>query len=250
MTEIKQLRDFMKANFDSWEGIESDQEKKMPQPDLTKPKEGGVIVDLPNPEQVSLNEKNVYQLMVDRKSVRKYDDDFMTLSQLSYLLYITQGVKRIGKHNRYTFRTVPSGGARHAFVTYLYIHRVEGLGEGIYRYHPLTHQLEFLFMDEHLDDKISDATFGQSFIAKGSVTFIWACVPYRGEWRYHISAHKTMLLDAGHICQNLYLACESIDFGTCAIGAYDQVEMDRLLKIDGDDEFVVYMAPVGKKIER
>ncbi len=250
MTEIKQLRNFMKSNFDAWEGIESDQEKKLPQPDLTKPMEGGVMVDLPDPDQIDLNDKNAYRLMVDRKSVRKYQEEYMTLAQLSYLLYITQGVKRIGKNNRYTFRTVPSGGARHAFVTYLYIHMVEGLGEGVYRYHPLTHQLEFLFMDEHLDEKIADATFGQGFIAKGAATFIWACVPYRGEWRYHISAHKTMLLDAGHICQNLYLACESIDYGTCAIGAYDQKAMDHLLKIDGDNEFVVYMAPVGKKIER
>lgn len=249
MTEIKQLRKFMKANFDAWEGVQSDQEKKLPQPDLTKPMEGGVLVDLPDAKDVVLNDKSAYDLLVDRKSIRKYEDKKMTLMELSYLLYTTQGVKKIGKNNRYTFRTVPSGGARHAFVTYLYIRSVEGLGEGMYRYHPLTHQLEFIFMDEKLDEKISEATFGQSFVGKGAATFIWSCVPYRGEWRYHISAHKTMLLDAGHVCQNLYTACESIDYGTCAIAAYDQEAIDRLLKIDGEEEFVVYLAPVGKKIE-
>jgi SagB-type dehydrogenase family enzyme len=55
-----------------------------------------------------------------------------------------------------------------------------------------------------------------------------------------------MLLDAGHVCQNLYLACEAIGAGTCAIGAYDQQAADRLLGLDGQDEFVVYLAPVGK----
>ena len=53
-------------------------------------------------------------------------------------------------------------------------------------------------------------------------------------------------LDAGHVCQNLYLACEAIGAGTCAIAAYDQEAMDRLVGIDGIDEFVIYLAPVGK----
>ena len=55
-----------------------------------------------------------------------------------------------------------------------------------------------------------------------------------------------MHLDAGHVCQNLYLACEAIGAGTCAIAAYDQEAMDRFLRIDGRDEFAVYLAPVGK----
>jgi len=48
------------------------------------------------------------------------------------------------------------------------------------------------------------------------------------------------------MCQNLYLACESIGCGTVAIGAYHQQAMDRLLQLDGEDEFVVYVAPVGR----
>jgi SagB-type dehydrogenase family enzyme len=56
-----------------------------------------------------------------------------------------------------------------------------------------------------------------------------------------------MLLDAGHLCQNLYLACEAVGCGTCAIASYDQEYADEYLKLDGVEEFVVYMAPVGKK---
>ena len=53
-------------------------------------------------------------------------------------------------------------------------------------------------------------------------------------------------MDAGHVCQNLYLAAEAIKAGTCAIAAYDQSLMDNLLRVDGEDEFTVYLAPVGK----
>ncbi len=55
-----------------------------------------------------------------------------------------------------------------------------------------------------------------------------------------------MLLDAGHVCQNLYLACEAISCGTCAVAAYDQESIDSFLNLDGEDEFVVYVSPVGK----
>ena len=66
------------------------------------------------------------------------------------------------------------------------------------------------------------------------------------EWRYGAAAHKVIALDAGHVCQNLYLACEAIGAGTCAVAAYDQEAIDRLLRLDGEEEFVVYLAPVGK----
>ena len=49
-----------------------------------------------------------------------------------------------------------------------------------------------------------------------------------------------------HVCQNLYLAVEALGLGTCAIGAYDQAAMDALLELDGEDEYVIYLAPVSK----
>jgi len=76
--------------------------------------------------------------------------------------------------------------------------------------------------------------------------YIWVAVPYRMEWRYGLAAHKVIALDAGHVCQNLYLACEAVNAGTCAIAAYDQEELDELLGLDGENEFAVYLAPVGK----
>ena len=99
---------------------------------------------------------------------------------------------------------------------------------------------------ELLSDKISRACLGQSFIGESAVVFVWAAIPYRTEWRYSVIAYKDILIEAGHICQNLYLACEAIGAGICAIAAYDQKAMDSLIGVDGIDEFTVYLAPVGK----
>ena len=92
-----------------------------------------------------------------------------------------------------------------------------------------------------------DASFGQDYPAQSAVTFVWAAVPYRMEWRYGLAAAKVIALDAGHVCQNLYLACEAIGAGTCAVAAYDQGAVDRLLRVDGKEEFAIYLAAVGKR---
>ena len=78
-------------------------------------------------------------------------------------------------------------------------------------------------------------------------SFARPALPYRMEWRYGIAAHKVIALDAGHVCQNLYLACEAIGAGTCAIAAYDQEVIDELLRIDGENELTIYLASVGRK---
>jgi SagB-type dehydrogenase family enzyme len=91
-----------------------------------------------------------------------------------------------------------------------------------------------------------DVAFGQPYPGNAALTFIWTAIPYRMEWRYGLAAHRVIAIDAGHVCQNLYLACETIGAGTCAIAAYDQEALDRLLQVDGEEEFAVYMASVGK----
>jgi SagB-type dehydrogenase family enzyme len=184
--------------------------------------------------------------MDTRKSVRSYSEKHLTLKELSFLLWATQGVHEAVEPGA-TLRTVPSGGARHSFETYLYIRFVEGLDEGIYRYLPLEHRLLFEFSEDNLMRKVTAGALGQQFAGRCAATFIWSTLPGRMEWRYSLCAHKIIAIDAGHVCQNLYLACEAIGAATCAIGAYDQARIDRLLRLDGEKEFVIYMAPVGKK---
>ena len=181
----------------------------------------------------------------NRKSQRAYRRESLTLEELSFLLWATQGIRqRIDAGHAY--RTVPSAGCRHALETYLCVLSVDSLEPAIYRYLPLENQLLFEFTEDRLAQKMVAAAFGQPWPGQAAVTFIWTTIPYRMEWRYDLAAHKVIAIDAGHVCQNLYLACEAIGAGTCAVAAYDQEALDRLLRIDGKDEFAIYLAPVGK----
>jgi len=144
------------------------------------------------------------------------------------------------------FRTVPSAGCRHALETYIAAFRVGGISKAIYRYLPVRHELVEFVKHDALEELISRAAFDQSFAGKSAATFIWTTIPARMEWRYSLASYKVIALEAGHVCQNLYLACEAIGAGTCAIAAYDQELADSILGVDGVEEFTIYMAPVGK----
>ena len=228
--------------------VESDQQKKVPPPPLQQPyPEDAELIDLVLPEEFSVGKKPLIDVIRNRRSRRQFSDEPVTVEELSFLLWATQGVRKVSENKVNTLRTVPSAGARHPFETYLVINRVRGLHPGLYRYLPLNHKIYRLSrVDSEFLRKLTEAAQGQSFISRAAVVFVWTIVPYRAEWRYLIWAHKASALDAGHMCQNLYLACEAIDAGTCAVAAYDQKKMDTLLGVDGKEEFTIYMAPVGK----
>ena len=202
-------------------------------------------ISLPTVEDFkNIDDTRLVSAIENRKSHRKFLPEPLSLEEISYLLWATQGIRKKGRS--VVLRTVPSAGNRHAIETYLLISDVTGLEPGIYRFLPLEHQLLFEFADNNLSEKIANAALGQYFIGTAPAVFVWTAVPYRMEWRYGNAAHKVIAIDAGHICQNLYLACEAIGAGTCAIAAYHQESMDKLISIDGEDEFTIYLAPVGK----
>ncbi len=225
----------------------TDQNQRIPAPLIEKPAETGADrVRLPPPgEWTTIPQMDLTTAIARRKSRRVYSDAALSLEELAYLLWTTQGL-RSDPSQGHAYRTVPSAGCRHAFETYLAVFTITGLKPGIYRYLPVSHELVFESEKERLSERMIHASLGQTYPGRAAVTFIWSVLPYRMEWRYGLAAHKVIALDAGHVCQNLYLACEAIDAGTCAIAAYDQEEMDELLGLDGTDEFVIYLAPVGK----
>jgi len=245
---IENYRNFLKDSIrKTIDFSTTDQSRGIQPPPTEKPcnPEDKKITLIKPGEWKSIHETSVETAIAKRKSRRSYKEDAIKFEELSFLLWATQGLR--GKKSAIrNFRTVPSAGCRHALETYVAIFRVEGIPKAIYRYLPMSHQLVEFKKHEHLEDLISRAALGQSFVGKSAVTFIWTTIPARMEWRYGKASYKVIAIDAGHVCQNLYLACEAIGAGTCAIAAYDQEFADRVLGIDGDEEFTIYMAPVGK----
>ena len=85
----------------------------------------------------------------------------------------------------------------------------------------------------------------QKRAAKASAVFYYSCVFYRAEWRYGIWAHTPILMDSGHVTENLYLAAASVGLGGCAVAAVEPETANRLFGLDGKEETVFYAMPVG-----
>src|SRR6056297_1047422 len=242
--EFKNLRQFLKST--EWvrkEELETPKDKDEKRPDAVKPyNKDAKIISLPDIKDIEITEKSLKDLLNNRRSRRKYNNQSFSKEELAFLLWSTQGLSE----DNIRLRTVPSGGAVHPFETYLYISRVQDMKKGLYRYLPDKHSLILLKEIENGKRDIIAAANGQKFVGEAAVVFLWTVIPKRGEWKYGILSHKLAALDAGHLCENLYLAVEDIKAGMCAVDAYDQKTADKFLKVDGESEFVIYMATVGK----
>lgn len=253
---LAQGRELLRSNWNRLDVDSTPQSRGVPAPALVQPVPADAPrVQLPDPVATGLGDKSFRDITASRRSRRRYLAQPLSLEELSFLLWASAGIKVVKRDN--AFRTVPSGGCRHPFETMLYIRRVTGLQPGLYRFLPVEHALAllkpaaivsgadqtkngWLDLDAVMDDGLAQQLWNCAAM------FIWTVVPYRTEWRYTIAAAKTMLLDAGHVCQALYGACEALGLGTCAQAAYDQQKLDVALGVDGVDEFAVYVASVGR----
>lgn len=226
---------------------QSDQGKAVVQPPLEVAYEQTkTIIDLPMPEEIPPITIDFMAVVELRTSVRDYLSEPISLLELSYLLWCTQGVKQV-LGNKATLRTVPSAGARHAFETYLLIHNVEGVTPGLYRFLAIEHKLIEVDVTENISWKITKACLEQQSVAKSAVTFLWSADVCRMKWRYGERGYRYLHLDAGHVCQNLYLSAQVIGCGVCAIAAFDDEYINGVLGLDGKEHFVLYVATVGKR---
>jgi len=225
----------------------SDQRLGRPQPPLQWPHDPcAELVPLPRPAQMNVARVDLTEAIERRCSVREYAETPLALAELSYLLWCTQGVRRV-VGRQVTFRTVPSAGARHALETFVLANRVGDLPAGLYRFLAIDHMLLPVRREPQLAEQAVAACLGQHFVASAAAALFWAADVYRMSWRYGERGYRYLLLDAGHVCQNLYLAAEAIGCGACAIGAFDDDAVTELLGLDGVNQLPLYAASVGRK---
>jgi SagB-type dehydrogenase family enzyme len=257
---MKAGRRFLKSDrWEEWKKHDTDQRKGVPVPPPQKAyPEGATLIDLIAPDDLTIGQMPVIEAIKQRRSRREFIEKPLTLEELSFLLWATQGIDEKATRAfgdwlvtkdpaaikaQAILRTVPSAGGRHPFEIYLVVNRVSELKPGLYRYLSVEHKLLFLREGVELAEQVAEAFM--RWVQRSAVVFVLATIPYRTEWRYSMVAHKMIAQESGHVWQNLYLASEAIGVGTCAI-TYDQKKVDRVLGVDGKEEFAIYVAPAGK----
>lgn len=175
-----------------------------------------------------------------RRSARSYSGETLALEQLSRLLHAAQGVTA----PRRGFRAAPSAGALYPIELYAVVHDVTDVEPGIYHYAVREHALEAVKVGDFRSGVVQAGLF-QSFVGQANVCFILSAVFQRTRWRYRERTYRYIMLEAGHVGQNLYLAATSMGLGACAVGAFLDDEFNDLLGLDGKEEATLYVISVG-----
>jgi SagB-type dehydrogenase family enzyme len=200
----------------------------------------GSTINLPRP---ALSGGPLEETIANRRSIRSYSDDSLSLAELSQILFAAQGVT--GKRGDRLLRASPSAGGTYPIEVYIFPNRVSGLEPGIYHYQPEHHAVR-LVRSGLYGDSLAHACLGQSMPADAAVSLVLTAVPARTTARYGSRAIRYIHMEAGHISQNICLQSTSLGLGAVPIGAFDDEELDRLIGIDGESEMSLYVNSIGK----
>lgn len=199
---------------------------------------------LPLPTAWAEGGKDLWQSLQERRSRRGFGPAGAELATIARLLWASQGIT--AQAGRYYFRTAPSGGALYPIETYLAVNRGEEVAPGLYHFNSGQFALEQLRAGNP-GPELAAAALNQQFLAEAALVFIWSAIPRRTMSKYGDRGLRYLLLDAGHICQNLLLAAESLDLAACPAAAFYDRELNALLGLDGEEETALYLAAVGEK---
>jgi SagB-type dehydrogenase family enzyme len=189
-------------------------------------------------------DREVRQTLQYRRSCRRFGESAISIKDLSVLLWASQGIT--GRAGNFFLRAAPSAGALYPVETYLSVQNVETIDAGLFHFQPAEFSLDKL-SGEFSENKVAEAALGQSFLAQAGVVFIWSAILRRNFSKYGHRGMRYILMDAGHISQNLLLAAEALGLGACPVAAFYDDELNALLGLDGTEESVIYMAAVGTK---
>jgi len=220
---------------------------RVPEPPHELPvNEGQTTIKLPDPKKIKLPDMPVRKAIEGWEPVGFFSRSTMDLDQLSYLLWCTQGFKKIVAET-IEIRNIPSSGSRNPLETYFVASDVEGLETGLYRYLPKSHSIVAERIDSGIILEMSTASLNFKLTTRAAVTFLWVGIPYRTVWAVGNRGYRSPLIEAGHACQNLILAAAGLGFGVAPIDLFHDDLIVTLAKLDPETQWPVYLAAVGNE---
>lgn len=206
-------------------------------------------IKLPQPSLTS--NVSIEKALNERRSLREYKNEPVTLKELSQLLWAGQGITEPEKG----FRTAPSGMASYPLNLYALTFNVTGVPEGLYRYEPKSHELILISKGNKREDIISVRFSGPppglsgDAAAEATAKMASHADPLPAAPLVFIITSKSGgggSQEAGHVAQNILLQCVSLNMGGVPMGGIDFDKLKALFKLD-DKETGIYLIPVGKK---
>lgn len=173
------------------------------------------------------------QHTADPHSQRPSNRRALTIDRLSVILALTYGITgyvRTGG-DIFHYRSAPSAGALYPVEIYMAVGAIDGLGSGLYHYDVSGHRLCRL-RSENIMPFADGCIAGSGADSQPHVCFFLSAVTFRSAWKYRQRAFRYLLLDTGHVLENLLMALKAE--GASATVHYD-IHGDRANRLLGFD---------------
>lgn len=214
-----------------------------PQPGVYKAYPGATTVVLPpvpTPGGLALAE-----VLARRRSIREYSGRALTLEELSRLLHGATGITDQRDPTLF-FRSVPSSGALYPLEVYPIIFDVAGVAPGVYHYDVLRHRLNVVRSGD-VRTAVFQAGLSQDMFRTAPLVLVITGFFPRVQFKYADRSYRYIMLEAGHLGQNVYLTATALGLAPCGVGAFFDDDFNRLIEVDGDEELTVYVMCIGAR---
>jgi SagB-type dehydrogenase family enzyme len=168
------------------------------------------------------------------------------LDQLAAILHHAYGVTRLNEGTTFPrpFRTVPSAGALYPLELFFHTAHTEGLTPGLYHYNPSENCLRML-REGNETQRIADAFIQPSIGLDASVILFITAVFERTIFKYEDRGYRFVMLEAGHVTQNVNLSANALRLGCINVGGFRDREIDNFLELDGVTQSTIYIIGIG-----
>jgi len=196
-----------------------------------------VIIKLPAPCYDS--KTSIERALIQRRSIRSYSNEPLSLAEISQLLWAAQGIT-----DSKGYRTAPSAGALYPLEIYIVAGRVKDLSQGIYKYRPHENALVKI-VDGDKRAEVCRASLNQSSISDAAAVIVFCAIYERTTVKYGERGIRYVFIEVGHAVENVYLQAVSLKLGTLVIGAFNDNELKNVMNFDLY-EYPLCIMPVGK----
>lgn len=200
---------------------------------------GQAVHPIKLPAPVYKSNTSVEEALKQRRSIRKFKNEALSLQQVTQLLWAAQGITSAPG-----FRTAPSAGGIYPLEIYIVTGNVQDLSAGVYHYLPAENSLELVASGDKRKE-LAMATHNQNDIQEGAIDLVITGIYKRTTAKYGNRGERFVDMEAGHAAQNVYLQAVSLGLGTVGIGAFDESAVKRSLSLPKEQD-PLYLMPIGK----
>jgi SagB-type dehydrogenase family enzyme len=200
-------------------------------------------IDLEPPE---LPRASFASALQRRHSCRQFAERAVERGVIGTLLHGAYGVlDRVDLWGEFCVRPVPSGGGLYPLELYVIAQRICDLEGGVYHYVPLGHRLEVVRPHPLPSHLTSELFLGQPYLVGAAAIVVITAVVERSLWKYEDRGYRYVVLEAGHVAQNINLGAAALGIASLNLGGFFDEDLMSLLKLDQDREIALYGVALG-----